>query len=187
MIKKAYAPGIIGKRRRASSLSEYGKELKEKQKLKNWYNLSERQLKEYVKKSLAVKRSAKSDNKEKNFSTILLTKLETRLDNVIFRLGFASSRAQARQIVSHSHFLVNKKPVNIPSYALKKGDKITVRPGSVKKKFFQDLIPALKRKTQLSWLKFEADKLKGEIVNSPTLEEVAPPVEIAAVFEYYSR
>ncbi len=186
MVRKPYAPGIKGKRR-ARSLSEYGKELKEKQKLKKWYNLSEHQFKRYVKESLATRGKTGDSTEEANSAVVLIRKLETRLDNVIFRLGFASSRSQSRQIVSYGHFLVNKKPVNIPSHPLKKGDKIAIRAVSLKKKFFQDLIPSLKKRQPPSWLKFDIEKIEGEIIDLPSLEEAAPPVEIAAVFEYYSR
>ena len=186
MIRKPYAPGIKGKRR-VQSLSEYGKELREKQKLKNWYNLSEHQLRKYVKESLAIKRGGASLDDEKNSAVVLVRKIETRLDNVVFRLGFASSRAQARQIVSYSHFLVNKKSVNIPAFHLKKDDIVSVKPGSSKNKFFQALIPILKKKQPPSWLELDKEKLKGKVIRLPSLEEVAPPVEISAIFEYYSR
>lgn len=173
LIKKPYPPGLK-KKRRAAALSEYGKELREKQKLRNWYNLKESQFRKYV--------------KENPSPSLLIQKLESRFDNVILRLGFAGSRAQARQFVFHGHFLINGKPVNIPSYQLKKGDKITVRPASQKKKIFSNLTPLLKKhQTIPTWLKLNAEKLAGEVTGIPTLEEAIPPAEISTIFEYYSR
>ncbi|HDL74793.1 MAG TPA: 30S ribosomal protein S4 [bacterium] len=180
MIKKPYPPGLKRKKR-PSQLSEYGKELKEKQKLKNWYNLRERQFKKYVKEVLDKK------GKVENAPLFLIKVLESRFDNVIFRLGIASSRNQARQFVNHGHFLINGKPVNIPSYQLKKGDKISISPFSQKKVIFQNLSENLKKQQFPLWLKFDLKKLEAEIVGSSTLEEAAPPSEISSIFEYYSR
>lgn len=181
LIKKPYPPGVKKKKRRSLALSEYGKELKEKQKLRNWYNLKESQFRKYVKEILN-KRSRTGDA-----ANLLIQKLESRFDNVIFRLGMAGSRAQARQIVSHGHFLINGKPVNIPAYQLKKGDKIALRPASQKKKIFSNLIPLLKKHHPPTWLKLEAEKITGEVIGTPTLEEASPPAEISTIFEYYSR
>lgn len=181
MIKKSYPPGQKGKRR-PSPPSEYGKELREKQKLKNWYNLREAQLRKYLKEVLFSRGKA-----EKDLSDLLIKVLESRLDSVIFRLGFASSRAQARQLVSHRHFSVNGKPVNIPSYPVKKGDIITIKPQSLKKNIFQNISVKLKKQKIPSWLVFDVKSLEGKIIGEPSLEEVAPPVEIPVIFEYYSR
>lgn len=181
LIKKPYPPGMK-KKRRMSALSEYGKELREKQKLKNWYNLRERQLRKYVKDILERR------GKVKDASGLLIQKLESRFDNVILRLGLAHSRAQARQNVSHGHFLINGRPVNLPSYQLRKGDKITLNPASQKKKAFSgNLTPLLKKHQAPSWLKLNAQNIEGEVVGVPTLEEAAPPTEISTIFEYYSR
>lgn len=180
MIKKPYPPGQKRKRRRAS-ISEYGKELREKQKLKNWYNLSEKQFRNYVKEVLTKR------GKIEDTAALLVKKLEYRFDNVIFRLGFALSRVQARQFVSHGHFLINGKPVKIPSFQLKKGDKINILSSSQKKAIFRDLAVRLKKYNFPSWLEFNLKTLEGKVIKEPTLEEVAPPVEISAIFEYYSR
>ena len=173
-LKKPYSPGQK-KKRRGSPLSEYGKELKEKQKLKNWYGLREKQFKKYA--------------KENPSPALLLQKLELRYDNAIYRLGFAISRSQARQFVSHGHFLINGKPVNIPSLHLKKGDKIVLKPNSQKKKIFENLITLLKKHQTLppAWLKLNAEKLEGEVMGLPTLEEANLPVEISSIFEFYSK
>jgi len=180
MIKRPYPPGQKRKRR-ARALSEYGKELREKQKLKSWYNLGERQFRKYVKEILSQKQ------KREDAATLLIRKLENRLDNVIFRLGLAPSRAKARQLISHRHFSVNGKIVNIPSFEVKKGDKITISPKSEKKTVFQNLPTLLKKYKSPSWLKLNVEKLKGEVTGLPSLEEAAPPAEISLIFEYYSK
>jgi small subunit ribosomal protein S4 len=180
MVKKAYPPGQKGKRR-TRSLSEYGKELREKQKLKNWYNLKERQFRKYVKEVLEKR------GKVGNAATRLVQTLESRLDNVVFKLGFASSRRKARLLISHRHFLVNGKTINITSYLVKKGDKIKIRPVSSKKTVFQNLPTTLKKYETPAWLELNIEKLEGKVTGLPTLEEAAPPVEISSIFEYYSR
>lgn len=180
IIRRPYPPGQKGKRR-LRRISEYGKQLREKQKLKKWYNLRERQFKNYVKEVLESRR------KVEDAPSLLIKKLESRLDNVIFRLGLVASRAHARQLVSHGHFLMNGKPVNIPSYQVKKGDKITLWPGSEKKNIFQNLQTKLKKHQLPSWLSFDIKNLTGEVVDSPTFEETSPPADISAIFEFYSR
>jgi small subunit ribosomal protein S4 len=184
MVRKPYPPGKRKKRR--TSISEYNRELREKQKLRNWYNLREAQFKNYVKEVLK-KRGRGKEEEGKDAPTLLIQKLESRLDNIVFRMGFADSRSQARQLVSHGHILVNKKKVNIPSFEVKKGDKISIVESSKKKKIFQEIAAKLKKKQIPSWLKVDVQKLEGEIKSLPTLEEVAPPVEISMIFEFYSR
>jgi small subunit ribosomal protein S4 len=179
-VRKPYPPGQKGKRR-PRPLSEYGKELKEKQKLKNWYNLKERQFKNYAKAALGKR------GKVEDAAALLIKTLERRLDNVVFRLGFASSRAAARQMVSHCHILVNEKPINIPSYLVKKGDKIQIKASSTKKGISRSLPLILKKHTPPSWLSLEAEKLEGKVKNLPTIEEAAPPAEISSIFEFYSK
>jgi len=184
MIKKAYPPGAI-KKRRGRPLSEYGKELRDKQKLRKWYGLSEKQFSNYVKDVLD--RVHSSSSMTENPAEGLIRKLETRLDNIVFRLGFAVNRVQARQMVSHRHFLVNGKPVNIPSFSLRKGDRISVRPSSQEKEIFKKLDASLKKYQEPSWLHLDKSKIEGEVVALPALEEVAPPAEISSIFEFYSR
>lgn len=180
MVKRSYPPGQKGKRRKGPP-SEFGKELREKQKLKILYNLDEKQFKNYVKKVLERK------GKVGDLSTFLIKILELRLDNVIFRLGFAQSRVQAKQLVSHNFFLVNGKPVNFPSYQLKKGDVINIKPQKTKKSIFQNLKNLLKKYKTPSWFELNFEKLEAKVIGEPKLEEVAPPVEISAIFEYYSK
>lgn len=180
MVRKPYPPGQKRKRR-ARTLSEYGKELKEKQKLKNWYNLKEKQFRKYVKEVLEARGRIED-------TELLLTKiLESRLDNVVFRLGFAVSRTAARQMISHRHFLVNSRPVNIPSYLVKKGDKIKISPKSSKKTIFRNISTVLKKHKTPSWLELNAEKLEGRVINEPSFEEAGLPAEISSIFEYYSR
>jgi len=180
MIKKNYPPGQKRKRKTRTP-SEYEKELREKQKLKKWYNLDERQFKKYIKKVLAAR------GKVEDASVILIQKLESRLDNIIFRLGFATSRAQARQFVNHGHFLVNGKKINIPSYQVKKGDKVIPDPSFQKSKIFQGLKNKLKKQQIPSWLSFNPENFEAEVKGLPVFAEAAPPAEISAIFEYYSR
>jgi len=180
IITKPYPPGEKGKKR-TRQRSEYGKELSEKQKLKNWYNLRERQFRKYVKEVLEKR------GKVEDAGALLIKKLESRLDNVVFRMGFTPSRAQARQIVNHGHFLVNEKKVNIPSYQVKKRDKISLHASSRNKAMFQDLPTILKKHQAPSWIKINIEKLEGEIVGEPNLEEAALPAEISTIFEFYSR
>ena len=180
MVRKAYPPGKKGKRR-IKALSEYGKELREKQKLKNWYNLKERQFRKYVKEVLEKR------GRVKDTAAVLVKTLESRLDNVIFRLGFANSRVQAKQLVSHGHFLVSGKSIDTPSYQLKKGDVVALKPQKIKKTIFQNLKNLLKKHKTPSWLELDIEKLEGKVIGEPTIEEVAPPVEISAIFEFYSR
>jgi len=179
MVKKPYPPGL--KKKRGSSLSEYGKELREKQKLKNWYNLRERQFKKYVKEVLEKRANVE------DASALLIKKLESRLDNVVFRLGFALSRSLARQMVNHGHFLVNGKKVDIPSYMVKKGDKIKVNPKSQQKNLFKEILPRLKKHNPPLWLKLYPEKMEAEVVGEPSIEEASPPAEISSIFEFYSK
>ncbi len=180
MIKKPYPPGKKGKRR-PTPLSEYGRELREKQKLKNLYNLKERQFKKYVKGVL------KKRGKVENASDLLVKILESRFDNVVFKLGFIASRSQARQLVSHGYFLVNGKPTNIPSRQLKKGDIISIKPQKTKKTVFKDIKSIVKKSKIPSWLEFNVDKMEGKLKEEPTLEDIIVPVEISSIFEFYSR
>ncbi len=180
VIKKPYPPGEKGKRR-TRTRSEYGKELSEKQKLKNWYNLGEKQFRKYVKEVLEKR------GKVEDAGALLIEKLESRLDNVVFRMGFTSSRSQARQVISHGHFLVNEKKVNIPSYQVKKGDKVALKPESRKKTIFGNLSTSLKKYKPPSWIELDIEKLEGKISAQPSLEEAASPAEISVIFEFYSR
>lgn len=180
MVRKPYPPGEKRKRR-TRALSEYGKELREKQKLKNWYNLTEKQFKKYIKEVFNKR------GKVEDAGSLLVKKLESRLDNVVFRMGFAFSRTQARQVVTHGHFLINGKKIDVPAYQVKKGDIITLRPNSRKKVIFQNLSITLKKYKPPSWIEINIENLEGKIIGEPSLEEAAPPAEISVIFEFYSK
>ncbi len=180
MIRRPYAPGQKSKKRRRP-LSEYGKELKEKQKLKNWYNLKEKQFKNYVKVLLAKK------GKMEEAPLLLIKTLESRMDNIVFRSGFVLSRRKARNLVSHSYFLVNGRTTNIPSRQLKKGDVVSLKPQKLKKNIIKEFKQLMKKQKVPSWLKLNKEKLEVKVIGEPTLEEVAPPVDILSIFEFYSR
>lgn len=178
--RRPYPPGPTGQRSRRYS-SEYGKELKEKQKLRHLYNLKEKHFKKYVKKALDKR------TRERLSQDILIESLEQRLDNAVYRLGFAETRSQARQFVSHYHFLVNGKKVNISSFQVSKDDVVALSPKSRESKLFKDIGAKLKKQNVPAWLKLDLKKLEATVVGKPTFEEAAPPVEISTVFEYYSR
>lgn len=175
------APAFSGRRKRKRSVSEYKKSLQEKQDLKKLYGLGERQFKRYVKESLAKM------GKVQNISDELVGRLEQRLDNVVFRLGIAQTRRQARQMVSHAYFLVQGKPVNVPSYQFKKGNVIAIKETKKKKIVFKDLQETLKKTKPPSWLKLDLQTLSAEAVGVPNISEANPPVEISLIFEFYSR
>jgi len=180
MIKKPYAPGPR-KKKRPRPLSEYGKQLREKQKLRNWYNLREKKFRQYVMDTL------KARAKIADTSAYLIKLLENRLDNVVFRLGFAVSRSAAKKIISHKHILVNKKPINIASYQVKKGDVISLKEKAMVKPGFKNLSLTLKNYTPAAWLQLDVAKLEGKVSGEPNLEESAPPADLLSIFEFYSK
>jgi len=178
--RRPYPPGEKPKKVIPKS-TEYSRSLAEKQKLKFFYNLKDHQLKRYVKEILGKAK------KYEDLDQALVEKLELRLDNVIYRLGFASSRTQARQLVSHKHFLVNKIPVNIPSYQLKIGDVIEIKPQKLKKKIFQNLKEKLKNVQPPSYLQFDLDRLQVKVVSKPKVEDLTVPVDLHSIFEFYAK
>lgn len=180
MIERPFAPGQRAKKRR-SNLSEYGKELAEKQKMKRWYQLSESQFKRYVKEVY------KDRAKIKNVADALIAKIEVRLDNIIFRLGWARSRSHAIQLSSHGHFLVNGRKVDIPSMQLKVGDVISIREGSKEKDTLKDILELMKKNTTPKWLTFDAGKMQATVARLPLAEDVQLSADITTVFEHYSR
>lgn len=180
MVKRPYPPGRK-KQGRGFRKSEYAKELAEKQKLKRYYGLKEGQFRSYV-KEIFHKRSSEEDA-----ALALIKRLEKRLDNVVFRLGFARSRKEARELVNHGHFLVNSKPVNIPSFQVRKGDIISVKETKKLKVFFKNLSITLKNYQSPGWLKLNKDKAEGEIIGEPSMEGLDSPVDIPSIFEFYSR
>lgn len=178
-IRRPYAPGPK-KKRRSGSFSEFAKELKEKQKLRKYYGLGERQFRNHVKLVLQ-KRGQGGD------ATLLLLKaLENRLDNVVFRLGFAKSRREAKQMVSHGYFLINKKPVNISSFSIKKGTTVSFKENKKEKTIFKNLVLSLKNYQTPKWMDLDKEKIEGKITADPTAEDVNN-IDISSIFEFYSR
>lgn len=169
------------KKKRQKAASEYKKSLVEKQALKNLYGLTEKQFKRYVLNALDKM------GKVENVSNELVKHLEKRLDNVVFRLGFAKTRAMARQLVNHSYFSVNGKPVNIPSYQVQKGDVVALKESKRKKLIFKDLPADMKKLEAPVWLTMNKEKLEAKTIGEPTLLEANVPVEISLIFEFYSR
>lgn len=163
--------------KRPKQLSDYGRQLIEKQKVRFSYGISERQLGNYVDKATAIKGMPVTDK--------LYELLETRLDNVVYRLGFASTRRFARQLVSHGHFTINGTKVTIPSLTVRAGDIVAVREGSRKSVVFADI----KKKTETvvwpNWLKFSPESLSAEVVAKPKNDEQF--LQLDTVLEFYSR
>lgn len=174
--KRPFAPGQHGQRR--AKISEYGLQLREKQKVKFMYGVSERQFSNYFKE--AVRR-------EGNTGSILITLIEQRLDNVVFRMGFATTRAFARQITTHGHVLVDGKKVDIPSYLVKPGQKIEIKE---KSKSNPQIVRALELTNQtgiVDWVNVDKDKVFGIFTRIPSREEVVIPVEERLIVELYSK
>ena len=178
--RKPFPPGLpLSARKHRSMTTEYGLQLKEKQKVRNVYRLSEKQFSAYVKKAAAAKDVAPTEQ--------LFRNLETRLDNVAFRLGFANSRPLARQIVSHGHLTVNGRRVDIPSYKLRKDDVVGLREQSQAKPLFADISEKLQKHVAPSWLKIDAKKTQGMVQGDPSLENSDMTFNLTSVMEYYSR
>ena len=174
--KRAYPPGQHGQGRK--KFSEYGMQLREKQKVKRIYGVLEKQFRNYF---------FAADKKKGITGENLLQKLELRMDNVIYRMGLASSRSTARQLVGHGHFTVNGKKMNIPSYALEQGDTIALNPNKTKKTPVKNAIENIKGKTLPDWLSFDADSKQGIIQALPSREHVVMPIEEQLIVELYSR
>lgn len=180
MVKRPNPPGIHGNRRgkRRGGISEFGKQLAEKQRLKRIYGIGERQFNKYVKEAVA----AKSDTRE-----ILLRRLESRLDNVIFRLGWAKSRAMARQLIGHGHILINGKRVNIPSYEVKKDETLALIPKIKASGLMKDLPAVLKKYEAPAWLSLDKEKIEAKVLNQPSADELGDLNPVGLVVEFYSR
>ena len=176
-IRKNYAPGQHGQSRR-SKLSNYGIQLREKQRIKYLYGILEKQFRNYFKK--AVKQKGETGHN-------LLIMLESRLDNTVYRLGLAPTRRSARQMISHKHFLVNSKIVNIPSYLLSSGDVIQVRDKSKKNDVFQSSMRRIKGDNPTPWLTLDKSKLTGFVNEVPDREQIPETVNEQLVVELYSK
>ena len=177
--RRGYAPGIHGNARN-KKLSEYGMQMREKQKAKRYYGVLEKQFHEYF--IMANKKSGMTGEN-------LLSILETRLDNVVYRLGFAMSRAEARQLVLHGHFTVNGRKVNIPSYLLKPGDVVEVRDSSRSSAIFKRLVGEDAPVVLVpQWLEREKNALKGTVTRLPVREDINDmPIDEHLIVELYSK
>lgn len=164
---------VSQRRGRPKRKSEYGLQLSEKQKIRNTYLLRERQFKNYFKKA-------------KNPEDIYAL-LELRLDSVIYRLGLAKTRGLARQLVNHGHIMVNSRKVDIPSYHVRKGDIVSIRPQSADKAVFAELTESLKKFETPKWIKLDKAKKEGEITGIPSLDESGMEFNMQSVMEFYSR
>lgn len=175
--RKNYVPGQHGPNQRIK-LSNYGIQLREKQRIKYLYGVLEKQLRNYFKKS-AAKKGATGHN--------LLIMLESRLDNTLYRLGFAPTRRGARQLVVHKHILVNNKSVNIPSYGLKDGDIIQVREKSRRMQIFHDSMRRVNTDNPMPWLRVDKAKMAGYFESVPEREQILEPINEQLVVELYSK
>ncbi len=174
--KKPYPPGQHGMKRR--KLSDYALQLKEKQKVKYMYGMLERQFRRFFLKAERMK-GVTGEN--------LLQLLESRLDNTVYRLGFAQSRAQARQMVLHRHIMVNGKIVNIPSYILKPGDVIQVREKSKRLSMFHEALKRVDADRMLPWLELDKASLTGKFIDRPKREDIPVNVQESMIVELYSK
>ena len=175
LTRKPYKPGQHGKR--FSKLSEFGTQLQEKQKIKFSYRVTEKQLKKIFKSA--------AESKDASAIEVITKLLESRLDNVVMRLGLVPSRSVARQLVSHGHFLVNGKRVNTPSYEVKPGNIVTIKESSKNMSVFEDVKNKLKNYEVPSWLSLNKDTLEGKVESKP--KDVDFPFNINLVVDYYSK
>jgi len=177
--RRAYAPGMRGRQAQfRRKESDYGLQLREKQKARRIYGVLERQFRRYYKEA----------ERRKGLTGVnLLIILESRLDNVVYRLGFADSRAQARQLVRHGHFDVNGRKTNIPSFLVKAGDVIAVRERSKKLAYFRDLGTVMEHKVVPEWLSLDIPIMEGRVLALPTREDIDASLDEHLIVEYYSR
>lgn len=178
--KRAYAPGMHGKfgSSRPGRESDYSKQLRAKQKARRVYGVLERQFRRYY--GMAQRRRGLT-------GINLLQILETRLDNVVFRLGFGSSRSQARILVSHGHFMVNGNKTDVPSYVVKQDDVVTVREESLAKPYFKGLREEAEGRTVPTWLARDLNALSGRVLRLPERAEIDGNLNEQLIVEYYSR
>ncbi len=180
MVKRTSLPGMQGGRNQRNKASQYSLQLREKQKVKRLYGLLEKQFSNLM---------AEANRAQGQSGQILLRLLEQRLDNAVYRAGFAPSRPAARQLVTHGHFMVNGRRVDIPSIRVKAGDEIVARPHSASNSYFQkiDEVSPEVPDISLSWMKVNRKKLAINIIGTPTREEAEPEIKEQLIVEYYSR
>lgn len=175
--RRGYPPGEHGQRRRGK-ISDYGIQLREKQKVKRMYGLSEKQFHLFFERA---------DHQKGITGTNILVMLERRLDNVVYRLGFANSRAQGRHLVKHNHFTVNGKKVNIPSFMIKPGDVVEVKEKSRTVQAISDSLDAVVRRGIPQWIELEKENLKGVIKALPSRDDLTMPMQEQLIVELYSK
>ena len=175
--KRNVPPGQHGRARKAKMVG-YGVQLREKQKVKRTYGVLENQFRRYFEAA---------DRQKGITGELLLQSLERRFDNVVYRVGFATSRAQARQLVRHGHFLINGKKVDIPSYNMRQGDTIAVRPGSVENTTIAHAREEVKGRGVPEWLQFDAEGMSAKVGSIPTREQINLPVQEQLIVELYSK
>ncbi len=178
IVKRNYVPGFHGPKVRRKRLSDYGLQLAEKQKAKRFYGLLEKQFHLTFKKA-----SKKSGDAGKNF----LRALEMRLDNVIYRLGWASSRATARQLVNHGHFSVNGRKTDIPSFTVKEGQVIKAKKRSLSSSYFKGAVERLKKAERPSWLNLDLNDLSAKVLHEPSDKDLPQNIDVQIIIEYYSK
>lgn len=178
IVKRAYAPGQHGQTQARKKTSEYGIQLREKQKTRRIYGVLETQFRNYFEKAERQK-GVTGEN--------LLRFLELRLDNVIYRLGFASSRVEARQLVRHGHFTVNGRRVNIPSFMVRVGEQIAINETSKKSPKIAEISELAAHKTIPAWLEMDKEALVGKVIALPSREDIDVPVQEHLIVELYSR
>lgn len=177
--RRNYAPGMHGRKGQfRRKVSDYGLQLREKQKARRIYGVLERQFRRYYQE--ALKRPGMT-------GATLLSILERRLDNVVYRLGFAESRAQARQLVRHGHFEVNGRKTNIPSMILRPGDVVAVCQSSYNNGYFSVVKELLPERKVVEWLSRDDNRLSGQVLSMPTREQIDVPLQEQLIVEYYSR
>jgi small subunit ribosomal protein S4 len=178
IIRRASLPGVHGKKSKRG-LSEYGMQLAAKQKIKRIYGVLERQFRKHFDE---VK------NKPGVIGDLFIARLEMRLDNVVYRIGLASSRTQARQIVNHGLIKLNGRKLDIPSALIKIGDIVSISSSKEKKNYFKNLEPVIKNKKDFpTWIEFNVGKMEGKILSTPTKDATGINVDVQMVVEYYSR
>ncbi|MBM4235437.1 MAG: 30S ribosomal protein S4 [Firmicutes bacterium] len=176
VVRHAYPPGEHGQGRQ--KFSEYGQQLREKQKARRIYGVFERQFRRYFKEA---------DRRRGVTGEILLQLLESRLDSVVYRMGLARSRTEARQLINHGHFQVNGRRVDIPSFLTRIGDEVAVQEKSKSKPVFKQIIDERDQQTVVDWLEADHEKLQGKVIRIPQREEIDVPVTEHLIVELYSR
>jgi small subunit ribosomal protein S4 len=175
--RRSYPPGQHGQNRRRKR-SDYGEQLREKQKVKRIYGIAERQFRGYYYKAVRTKGVS---------GHVLIQMLERRLDNVVYRMGFASDHAEARQLVRHGHFTINGKKVNIPSYLVRPRDVVQVRESSQKMARINEALAAVDRRGVPQWIELDKENFRGAIRQLPAREDVTLPIREQLIIELYSK